>query len=461
MFAGSLRGLSCVGRLKGPVSSCTLGKTARGISAHARIRTCVAAPIATPLCASALLQAPFWSIYSREWAVCSAREAETGTSAEAPVDLSASREEETPPPPTEEESTEDGPDPIEEPPPLGTRESLKVLYGLIDWGLLLLGVALTLFAVGIAIVVPARCPCVMHPSHLPAFLYLIPTHVRSAALLKAAAAGQFTTNALINVLLAANASAVFKMSGSYCLLAVGDRLKRRLRAKVFTAVLAQEIDYVFQHRPATLVAGLVADTDLVQRAVSHHLGMGLASLAAVVGGLAQLALISPQLTLLTMSVAPPIAIAASMCARYERGMRRRTQAASEQATSCAGEALAQVVTVQAYAQEDQEAQKYASLQKVEGALERSQLLFHKLWTTMLQAPFPTASYAAGTLLHCTPTAPHPHNSNPTHPNPPPKRRDETRRHGTTRHDTARHGTARHGTALHGMARHGRAGHTTT
>ena len=35
----------------------------------------------------------------------------------------------------------------------------------------------------------------------------------------------------------------------------------------FTVAPAQEIDFVSQHRPATLVASLVADTDLVQRAM--------------------------------------------------------------------------------------------------------------------------------------------------------------------------------------------------
>ena len=87
---------------------------------------------------------------------------------------------------------------------------------------------------------------------------------------------------------------------------------------------------------------------------SHHLGNGLASLAAIIGGLFQLFCISPQLTLVTVSVAPPIAMVASLSARHERKMRRKTQGASERAVEGAGEALAQIVTVQAYAQESQE-----------------------------------------------------------------------------------------------------------
>ena len=122
------------------------------------------------------------------------------------------------------------------------RVSFRLIWDLIDWGLLLVGVALTLCSVGIAVMVPAR----------------------SAALLRAAAAGQLTARAVVQVLLTANMSAVLKMFGSYALLAVGDNLKRKLRAKLFSAVLEQARDpdayltliYAPARAPCTRTVGL-------------------------------------------------------------------------------------------------------------------------------------------------------------------------------------------------------------
>ena len=50
---------------------------------------------------------------------------------------------------------------------------------------------------------------------------------------------------------------------SACLLSVGDRLKQRLRAKSFQAVLAQELAWVHERRPAALMASIAADTEEV------------------------------------------------------------------------------------------------------------------------------------------------------------------------------------------------------
>lgn len=101
--------------------------------------------------------------------------------------------------------------------------------------------------------------------------------------------------------------------------------------------------------------------------------MAITSAATVVGALTQLALISPQLTILVLAVAPPVAFVASFASRYDRKLRRRANEAHTASTVSAGEAFSKLPTVQAYAQEELQPSLY--LQEAIADPQRCGLLF--------------------------------------------------------------------------------------
>jgi len=180
------------------------------------------------------------------------------------------------------------------------------------------------------------------------------------------------------------AQSVLKVCGSYCLLQVGQKLKQRMRRLLFSSVLGQDLGWVSSSRPAALVSQMASDTDELSRCTSASLAQAITSSATIVGALVQLTLISPQLTLLVVAIAPPIAAFAALASRFDRRLRRRYNEASTAGTISAGEAFSKLPTIQAYAQESQELRRYDATLEAEGRLQRRHLLFHKAWTTTLQ-----------------------------------------------------------------------------
>ena len=246
--------------------------------------------------------------------------------------------------------------------PFSFWEACKFIWSLVDGRLLLLGCILTVAGVALQLVVP----------------------IKSAALLKAAQQGGLTRGAVLSVLGVANLKALLSVGGAACLASAGNQLKRKLRSTLFAAILAQELGWVHTQRSTALIASIESDTDAVGHAVTHSISVGLGSLAKVVGSLVSLTLISPQLTCLVLCLAPPTAVFAAVCARYEVSMRRAKDKASEAAVSSASEIVEKLQTVQAYAQEPKESGRYDALLARHGTLERTLFIFHRAWTTIMQ-----------------------------------------------------------------------------
>lgn len=244
----------------------------------------------------------------------------------------------------------------------GLGSALWYIWSLVDKGLVLIGCLFAIASVYTGVLVP----------------------LRSAVLLKAATAGGITMKEVLGVLGVANAQALFRVASSACLIRAADRLKLRLREHAFGAVLAQELEWVHGKRPAALIAAITSDTEEAGRAVSVLLANTLGSVTRVIGALISLFQISPQLTGLTLLLAPPIATLGAVSAAYERRMRKRSRAASDAAVAGASEIVEKLATVQAYAQEEREGVRYAGLLASEERLTYRVLMFHKGWTTALQ-----------------------------------------------------------------------------
>ena len=246
--------------------------------------------------------------------------------------------------------------------PFTLLDACKFIWSLVDGKLLLLGCILTIAGVAMQLIVP----------------------IKSATLLKAAQQGGLTARAVLTVLGVANLKALFSVGGAACLASAGNKLKRKLRSTVFAAILSQELGWLHTQSATALIASIGSDTDAVGHAVTNSISTGLGSAAKVVGSLISLTLISPQLTAVVLCIAPPTAMFAAACARYETGMRRRKDKANEAAVVSASDIVSKLQTVQAYAQEPRECARYDNLLARHGTIERALFIFHRVWTTIMQ-----------------------------------------------------------------------------
>ncbi|APR79288.1 Lipid A export ATP-binding/permease protein MsbA [Minicystis rosea] len=140
----------------------------------------------------------------------------------------------------------------------------------------------------------------------------------------------------------------------------GERVVARLRADLFARILDQEIAFFDEKKTGELVNRLASDTTVLQNTVSVNISMALRFVASIVGGVGALFYTSPRLTLLMLTVVPPVALGAVAYGRRVRKLSREVQDALARASEVADETLAGIRTVRAFAAEPREAARYES-----------------------------------------------------------------------------------------------------
>ena len=140
----------------------------------------------------------------------------------------------------------------------------------------------------------------------------------------------------------------------------GERIVTRLRADLYTSLVAQEIAFFDQRRTGELTSRLSSDATVLQNTVSVNLSMGLRNFVMVVGGLALLVVTSPRLTLVMLAIVPAVALGAVIIGRRISRLSRRVQDALARAGEVAEETLAGIRTVRAFAREAAESGRYAA-----------------------------------------------------------------------------------------------------
>lgn len=161
-------------------------------------------------------------------------------------------------------------------------------------------------------------------------------------------------------------AAVFLVQGAasglryYLFTVAGERIVMRLRAQLYERIVSQEIAFFDQRRTGELTSRLLADTGVLQNAVSVNISMALRNVVGVIGGLALLAYTSAKLTLLMLVVVPPIAIGAVLFGRVVRRQSRAVSDALAASGNVAEESISGVRTVRLFAREQQETARYAA-----------------------------------------------------------------------------------------------------
>lgn len=155
--------------------------------------------------------------------------------------------------------------------------------------------------------------------------------------------------------------AAANMGRVYLLQVSGQNIMKKLREKVFSSIMAQEIAFFDSSRTGELVNRLSADAELVSSSVTQNISDGLRSLAQVIAGIAMMFMMSPELAKVVLSVVPPVAVSAVIYGRYLRKITQKTQSALASSTQIAEEKISNIRTVRAFAHEAAEIHTYSNM----------------------------------------------------------------------------------------------------
>ncbi|TPX31995.1 asparagine synthase (glutamine-hydrolysing) [Synchytrium microbalum] len=139
----------------------------------------------------------------------------------------------------------------------------------------------------------------------------------------------------------------------------GERIVTRLRNSLFANFMRQDVKFFDMNRTGDLVSRLSSDTQIVGKTITNNVSDGLRSLAMSGVGVSMMLYMNQQLTLIMLSIVPPLAIGAVIYGRMVRDLSTRTQDAVSETTKVAEEKLGNLRTVRAFAQESKEITRYA------------------------------------------------------------------------------------------------------
>lgn len=158
----------------------------------------------------------------------------------------------------------------------------------------------------------------------------------------------------------------FSIACRYVLFTVaGERVVVDLRARLYRAILNQEVAFFDARRTGELTSRLASDTSVLQNAVSLNLSLALRSGAQAAGAIVLLIYTSPILAGLMLLVVPAVAIGAVVYGRRVRRLARDVQDALAAAGEIAEESIGGLRTVRSFTAEERESARYTA------AIERS------------------------------------------------------------------------------------------
>ncbi|MCA9537251.1 MAG: ATP-binding cassette domain-containing protein [Myxococcales bacterium] len=155
------------------------------------------------------------------------------------------------------------------------------------------------------------------------------------------------------------ATAIFTAVRMYFFTVAGERIVTRLRQRLYSSLVQQEIGFFDAHRTGELTNRLAADTTVVQNAATVNISMLLRYLFQAIGAVAILMLTSWRLTLVMLALVPVAVVGALFYGRFVRKLSRQVQDALARATEVSEETLGGIRTVRAFAREAAESARYA------------------------------------------------------------------------------------------------------
>ncbi len=188
---------------------------------------------------------------------------------------------------------------------------------------------------------------------------------------------KFLTLLGLAILLAMLVSARF-----YMMSWIGERVVADIRKSVFSFVVNKSPEFFETLQSGEVLSRLTADTTLIQTLVGSSISIALRSSFLLFGGILMMLITNSYLAsfmvfLLFLVVLPVLALG-----RKVRSISRKSQDKIADASAMAGEVLTSISTVQAFAREDYEKDRFASLIEKSFAVARKRILSRSLLTSV-------------------------------------------------------------------------------
>src|SRR5690606_1453049 len=141
---------------------------------------------------------------------------------------------------------------------------------------------------------------------------------------------------------------------------LGERVSADLRRAVYRQVLRQDARFFETLKTGEVLSRLNTDTTLIQTLVGTSVSLGLRNALLFVGALVMLIVTSPELASIIVGLLLAVVLPILVFGRRVRRLSRASQDALADTSALAGETLGAVQTVQAYAREPLEAQRFGA-----------------------------------------------------------------------------------------------------
>ena len=144
----------------------------------------------------------------------------------------------------------------------------------------------------------------------------------------------------------------------FCVSLLGERVIADLRRSLYGHLLSLDQSFFERTRSGELLSRLSADAELLRSVVGSSMSIALRSMITVVGSAVMLAITSPHLAALALVGIPLIVLPIALTGRRVRGAARDSQDRVADANARAGETFNAMHTVQSYAREDFERERF-------------------------------------------------------------------------------------------------------
>ena len=145
----------------------------------------------------------------------------------------------------------------------------------------------------------------------------------------------------------------------------GERTVKRIRHRLFDALLEQEIGFFDAQKTGDLMSRINSDSTVLQNTLSVNISMTLRNTAGAVGGLVLLLYTAWKLAILLFIFLPPLAWMVARFGGRVRKISRKVQDSLGDASAVADESLSNIRTVRSFAAEPLEKNRF------QGALEKA------------------------------------------------------------------------------------------
>ncbi|MBL7545639.1 MAG: ATP-binding cassette domain-containing protein [Bdellovibrionaceae bacterium] len=140
----------------------------------------------------------------------------------------------------------------------------------------------------------------------------------------------------------------------------GERIVLKLRQRLFSNLMSQEVSFFDFHRTGELMSRLASDATTLQNTVSVNISQGLRNLGQVIGGLGFMFYTSWRLTAIMFLLIPPVALFAAIFGKKIRAHSKNLQEAVANSSIVAEETLSGIKTVKSFVRESFEVSRYTT-----------------------------------------------------------------------------------------------------